>query len=196
MTSEEKIELFIALCTYYPHGVICHVTDMNDPEYSHDGRLVAIKPSPFDGNGLPYLFEIEGCSVLIDITEIKPYLRPGWSLTEEETAKFASIRNTANCPSFADVVKTINTLYSQLYDCGGLIRKGLAHIAKEGMYNGKSITPDSKSLPPQENVSEYPLYNEVEKYLDINHIKCVNGISLFDFARHIADWQKQKDDRY
>ena len=38
MTDEEKKELFIALCDYYPYGVICNVTDINDPEYSHDGN--------------------------------------------------------------------------------------------------------------------------------------------------------------
>ena len=32
MTNKEKKELFIALCGYYPYGVICHVTDKeNNP---------------------------------------------------------------------------------------------------------------------------------------------------------------------
>lgn len=134
MVEEDKKELFIALCGYYPHGVICHVTDMNDPEYSHDGRLLAIKPSPFDGNGLPYLFEVEGCSVLVDITELKPYLRPEWTLTKEEREKMNRICNKGNTILLSDSVAVINTLKSHYYDCGGLIRKGLALVAKDGMY--------------------------------------------------------------
>ena len=134
MTNKEKKELFIALCGYYPYGVICNVTDMNDPEYSHDGRLLAIKPSPFDGNGLPYLFEIEGCSVLADITEIKPYLRPECALTKEERDKMDRICNKGNTILLSDSVAVIDTLKSHFYDCGGLTRRNLALAAREGMY--------------------------------------------------------------
>lgn len=134
MTNEEKKELLIALCGYYPYGVICNVTDINDPEYSHDGRLIAIKPSPFDCNGLPYLFEVEGCSVLADITELKPYLRPEWTMTTEERRMMDRICDKGNIILLSDSVSVINTLNGHFYDCGGLIRKRLALEAKEGMY--------------------------------------------------------------
>ena len=58
--------------------------------------------------------------------------------------------------------------------------------------------PCSKGCPslpaymPKERSVSMSLEEEVEKYLDTNSIKCVNGISVFDFARHIANWQKQQ----
>lgn len=97
MTNEEMKELLIALCGYYPHGVICHVTDINDLGYSRNGKLKAIKPTLGDCKGLPYLFDVEGCSVLSDICEVKPYLRSLNDMTGREKVMFEEITGYYSC---------------------------------------------------------------------------------------------------
>ena len=52
--------------------------------------------------------------------------------------------------------------------------------------------PSSPAYMPKERSVSMSLEEEVEKYLDTNNIKCVSGISVFDFARHIVNWQKQQ----
>lgn len=140
MTNKEKKELFIALCGYYPYGVICHDTDPNDQNWSKDGKLKAIKPVPSDCNGLPYLFDIEGMSSLSDICEIKPYLRPMESMTEEEKyiwhSKMKYVGYFINY-KYYDTVDSFDYLNSIHVDYRGLIPKGLALPAKEGMYKAR-----------------------------------------------------------
>ena len=87
-------------------------------------------------------------------TEIKPFLRPMSSMTEEEKKEFIEYAGyeieesvngrhyeyylkdfcgTLNNPSVnADSVDWLN---KKMFDCRGLIPKGLAEIAPEGMYN-------------------------------------------------------------
>lgn len=55
----------------------------------------------------------------------------------------------------------------------------------------KDCSSSPEDMPEESSVSE-SLEEEVEKYLDTNSIKYVNGISVFDFARHIANWEKQQ----
>ena len=138
MTNEEKKELLIALCGYYPYGVICHDSDPNDPEYSRDGKLKAIRPEPGDCNGLPYLFELEGVSFLSDICEIKPYLRTMDSMTEEEQIKFSSLCELTTDSNGEKVwsvsVKGYDWLNANFFDYRNLIPRGMALPASEGMY--------------------------------------------------------------
>lgn len=142
MTNEEKKELLIALCGYYPYGVICHDTDPNDPNWSKDGKLRAIRPEPSDCNGLPYLFELEGMSFLSDICEIKPYLRPMESMTTEEAAAYTAtmqVKEVGREKSMTQfkTSQTFDYLDRNFFDYRGLIPRGMALPACEGMYNLK-----------------------------------------------------------
>lgn len=74
---------------------------------------------------------------------IKPYLRPMSSMTEEEMDKLADfhiwndgekIFPDCNC-KLSDIVSAMNWLNKKMFDYRGLIEKGLALEAPEGMYN-------------------------------------------------------------
>lgn len=76
------------------------------------------------------------------IDEVKPYLRPMSSMTEDERKEYNDIvKNTIDfydCPKSEDVclfVIPIDWLNKKKFDYRGLIKKGLALEAPEGMYN-------------------------------------------------------------
>ena len=135
MTNEEKNELLIALCSYYPYGVICHDTDPNDPNYSKDGMLRTIRKEPSDCNGLPYLFELDGISSPSDICEIKPYLRPMDSMTGMEIICYQQMLMCVFDDGSRNEAWNIEDwLNENFLDYRNLIPKGLALEAKEEMY--------------------------------------------------------------
>ena len=71
--------------------------------------------------------------------DIKPYLRPMESMTEEEMEEYNNIDNRAySCPKeYAHIPAKdrIDWLNAHHFDYRGLIPMGLALPAKEGMYN-------------------------------------------------------------
>lgn len=78
------------------------------------------------------------------IWDIKPYLRPMSSMTEEERNEYFNIiKNTIdfyNCPKSEDIcflIIPIDWLNVHHFDYRGLNEKGLALEAPEGMYNIK-----------------------------------------------------------
>ena len=72
------------------------------------------------------------------LSEVKPYLRPMSSMTEEEKAEYHSL-----CDSYYgiyfDTVDSIDWLNAHHFDYRGLIEKGLAIEAPEGMYKYTEI---------------------------------------------------------
>lgn len=65
--------------------------------------------------------------------KVKPYLRPLSSMTEEEKLMFEGLMiGTNNVSYMLDVIDWLNANY---FDYRGLIQKGLALEAPEGMYN-------------------------------------------------------------
>ena len=71
------------------------------------------------------------------IEQTKPYLRPMSSMTEEEDKEFALLQvNTHNSGFWyaIDAANMINWLNAHHFDYRGLIEKGLALEAPEGMY--------------------------------------------------------------
>jgi hypothetical protein len=109
MTNEEKQLVLKDLCTRLPYGVI---VKENDGVKENDNKLFKI--DMFDG-----------C--------IKPYLRPMSSMTEEEINEYENfITNEKD-----DQLRFCNELVfynSHHFDYRGLIEKGLAIEAPEGMY--------------------------------------------------------------
>lgn len=82
-------------------------------------------------------------------------------------------------------------IQAKTYDKGGW---NLPHIKFWMDFNlpcSKGCLSSPANMSKEKSVS-MSLEEEVEKYLDTNSIKCVSGISVFDFARHIANWQKQQ----
>ena len=130
MTQEEKELLLRDLCARLPYGVKIMFSSngfhwdweqtLNDISQCEDGEYVI--------NG----WGIHG---------IKPYLRPMSSMTEEERKEFNSscviIYDEIKGKTILYTIETIDWLNAHHFDYRGLIEKGLALEAPEGMYNIK-----------------------------------------------------------
>lgn len=145
MNYQDKKNLIETLGAMLPHEVLISIPLDNEQEGI--ARLTGIDE---EGN----------CTVDIPVDSVtfkagenaKPYLRNLLSLTDEEKKAIAlSIKNGTILPNFRNpdknemfsfLVKSstevFNWLIENKFDCFGLIKKGLAFQAKEGMYN--SIT--------------------------------------------------------
>lgn len=106
------------------------------------GYLVPYKLLGIDGDVLhidtPVYDEGDGFFEL-DCFDIKPYLRPLSSMTEEEKEEY---KDLLYCVKYAvDTVFAVNMLTDWLlahhFDYRGLIEKGLAIEAPEGMYKSE-----------------------------------------------------------
>lgn len=79
-------------------------------------------------------------SVLTGIEMIKPYLRPMSSMTEEEYEELRKIDKYYGIAPLSEIndwepgYKSIDWLNKRYFDYRGLIKKGLALAAPEGMY--------------------------------------------------------------
>ena len=129
MTQEEKQLLLKDLCARLPYGV----------KVIYDDRAETLLR--ISSNCYLYTESI----VPINIELIKPYLRPMSTMTEEEKAIMDKIWIEDNRLVFADPadirayrfydVAIVDFLNSRHFDYRGLIEKGLALEAPEGMYS-------------------------------------------------------------
>jgi len=136
MAQEEKLLLLQDLCARLPYKVICkiHYTFNNettfgeDVETEDDCTLIRIDVQ----NQIAYLDWI--CDWFC-IEDVKPYLRPMSSMTEEERKECNKLRLAGGMAiNVADYCDWLNAHH---FDYRGLIEKGLALEATEGMYNIK-----------------------------------------------------------
>lgn len=127
MTQEEKRLLLTDLCERYPHNVVVNVIDHFDETYSQAGEILDIKKTNMDCNGTPFLFKVANVHVLVDITEVKPYLRSLSSMTEEERKHFESMCCWGKWESGPIItLKAADWFNEHHFDYRGLIEKGLA----------------------------------------------------------------------
>lgn len=132
MTQEEKQLLLKDLCGRLPYGVICVTTsvyyDNDDNEIGQaQGRLVSINK-----HGASFVDDRDDTTFAADFEDngqigFKPYLRPMSSMTEEEYQEFGYdvLRYTP---------REFDWLNAHHFDYRGLIEKGLALEAPEGIY--------------------------------------------------------------
>ena len=125
MTQEDKKLLLKDLCARLPYGVIVSVTDgtIKYEAYIESISYKYIQVSPVSGSVFtPYTF--------YKISEIKPYLRPMSSMTEEEKIEYLDIDNGSySCPmDYAHIPASerIDWFNAHHFDYRGLIEKGLA----------------------------------------------------------------------
>ena len=114
MTKEDKELLLKDLCARLPYGV-----KMNVHHYYEDNDDGIITLDVF------WLYDIQIGSKW----EIKPYLRPMSSMTEEEWKEYLNLAPFTN--GWFAVMDWLNARH---FDYRGLIEKGLALEAPEGMY--------------------------------------------------------------
>ena len=147
MKQEEKQLLLTDLSARLPYGVICF------HPYGA-GELESITKEEY---GIDVTFKTCDDNYY-DIEQCKPYLRPMSSMTKKETKElfkeigFEFTCNTCGIPAhytyeFAEQIKGVPTitnvefikvidwLNKKMFDYRGLIKKGLALEAPEGMYN-------------------------------------------------------------
>ena len=149
MTQESKNLLLKDLCARLPYGVKCTwfiecILTRNRVDYI--GELIDIcKVIRTDGYAYwnCYFYnsededDYEYSEIPIEI--VKPYLRPMSSMTEEEKLLFYqnTLRFNEKTGYSEYTYKSIDFLNAHHFDYRGLISKGLALEAKEGMYNLK-----------------------------------------------------------
>ena len=129
MTQEEKELLLKDLCARAFYGVQAHYE-------RHD----------FVGGSERFLYEADGTVMSVDISlgnpvyinfihvqveELKPYLRPMSSMTEEEKLEYVIAWDSRQPYLPTEAMDWLNAHH---FDYRGLIEKGLALEAPEGMY--------------------------------------------------------------
>lgn len=121
MEQKDKDLLLADLCARLPYGVK-FATKYSHFKDTHE-LLVINKHSTI----------VETFKMLWwDIEDVKPYLRPMSSMTEEEKLMYEGLMiGTDNVSYMLDVIDWLN---KRMFDYRELIPKGLAEIAPEGMY--------------------------------------------------------------
>lgn len=127
MNEIDRKLLLTGLCARLPYGVMCQIGELAPLQ------LESVGVSDIDGCILN--FGKDGLGNLYDfyLSEVKPYLRPMSSMTEEETEIFNSdfggidTEDSYNCIE----VKRLDWLNAQHFDYRGLIEKGLAIAVTE-----------------------------------------------------------------
>jgi hypothetical protein len=135
MTQEEKDLLLKDLCGRLPYGVI--IQEYNEEYGYSDNALNTI--------GIGYFSIHEACiegTWINHIENIKPYLRPMESMTDEEIKEFQAFHcvdgshpefHLAMC-NLPNINNMIGWLDRKMFDHRGLIPMGIALPAPEGMY--------------------------------------------------------------
>lgn len=130
MIQEDKELLLKDLSARLPYGVICFAPDY---EYGDIGKLWCIEP--FEDLDPPITVQYpKGNTIAKFCSEVKPYLRPMSSMTEEEESEYNLIQGlshldqhwTANDGKVYRYADAIDWLNSKHFDYRGLIEKGLA----------------------------------------------------------------------
>lgn len=139
MTQEERNLLIKDLCGRFPYGVIAK------KEYTFvftNGTISKSKNiEKIDLEDIEYLISGDDC---VDV--LKPYLRPMSSMTEEEKKEYHSLcyeeereeREFGEWVTrvyYHNTIESIDWLNKHHFDYRGLILKGLALEALDGMYN-------------------------------------------------------------
>jgi len=122
MTQEEKELLIKDLCARLPYsGVQIHISYANGFKYDKTLTYEDVKNYS----------QLPACSTTI----VKPYLRPLSSMTDEEREEYSQfIAEINGCAYFIDPISQMDWLNKNMFDYRGLIPKGLALEAPEGMY--------------------------------------------------------------
>ena len=123
MTQEDKKLLLKDLCARLPYGI----------KVFHRGSVEEIQEITPTGEFKNYNY-----NAWFNIDTCKPYLRPMSSMTEEERLVYEQrlhdVGRSIDVIDADDVVSHTDWLLSHHFDYRGLIEKGLALEAKEGMY--------------------------------------------------------------
>ena len=136
MKKEDKELLFKDLCARLPYGVAV----LSDIDKEFDGGLIGMlcRVEPYVGEKYKklegqYLLYQHGCFTPYTVEEVRPYLRPISSMTDEEREDFfkndgvmSHNPNTDTWSITSFTIKGIDWLNKHHFDYRGLIERGLA----------------------------------------------------------------------
>lgn len=127
MIQKEKQLLLKDLCARVPYEVQCEYTSVQPGLEIHNeiGALTSIDVM----HNNPYNFKIN--NHLVGFSDFKPFLRPMSSMTEEEKIECSVFFNYDGVEYPDEFIDWLNEHH---FDYRGLIKKGLALEAKEGIY--------------------------------------------------------------
>ena len=148
MTQEEKQLLLRDLCARSPYGVKVKILDMDVLPYEPSDIGTLVGKEHIDDDIYTIRCEHEGWCLQV-YKDFIPYLRPMSSMTEEEDKEFALLQTDFYSDGWLypiAAVNMVNWLNEHHFDYRGLIEKGLALVAPDGMYNKEQ--PESGSEVP------------------------------------------------
>ena len=133
MTNEEKELLLKDLCARLPYHTQCYCKWLEKAPNGTSGCVQELST-----------FVIDEIEIMDDpqfkyqICDVKPYLRPMSSMSAEENIEYQKrinvIQDIDRTLYWFDTVDSIDWLNANHFDYRGLIEKGLALEAPEGMY--------------------------------------------------------------
>ena len=130
MTQEDRELLLKDLCARLPYGVVVGYSGKDNPNTLDKMGKVIYVDIRF---GMIQMQSESGISYGLPPSEfIKPYLRPMSSMTEEEKIDYQAFFNYDGVEYPEEYIDWLNAHH---FDYRGLIEKGLALEASEGMYN-------------------------------------------------------------
>ena len=136
MTQEDKILLIRDLCGRLPYGVKAYIKNWSKLDRKYYEGVYTVESIDPSLNNIYADSERSSVKVIVGHYdyEIKPYLRPMSNMTEEEKLMYEGlmIGTDNNIQYILDVIDWLNAHH---FDYRGLIEKGLALEAPEGMYN-------------------------------------------------------------
>jgi hypothetical protein len=137
MKKEDKELLLEDLCGRLPYGVKCQV---QEDEFTYIGTLCRIEVDNENGHLLDFTESMCGLNCQVYLSEVKPYLFPLSSMTEEQYEKFIIIsgwdvdiedirRGKFSCIGYVGLdcmYDAIDWFNKNHFDYRGLIERGLA----------------------------------------------------------------------
>lgn len=126
MTHEDKELLLQDLSARLPYGVMCNIG------LKYPLQLQRIFVDRLDGILLD--FYEDGDNYQVYLSEVKPHLRSMDYMTEEEAEEFTDFDVYGDGEYIIPNYQAIDWLNKHHFDYRGLIEKGLALEAPEGMY--------------------------------------------------------------
>jgi hypothetical protein len=120
-----KEVLFSELCSRLPYGVKCDIGD--DKPYT----LNSIEVDYVGGHLVRFKEMKNGLIMEVYLSEVKPYLFPMSSMTEEQKKEFANLLVYSSSVEMIQITgeSTYDWLNKNMFDWRGLIPKGLAKNA-------------------------------------------------------------------
>ncbi len=143
MTQKDKNLLLTDLCARLLYGVAAYASEINKNGIITDVNI------PHNMVNLT-VDNTNGRYELVPLLDIKPYLRPMSSMTEDERFEFENLWNEGFSRAMDEMIfgdigvsnleiiaasDAIDWLNAHHFDYRGLIERGLAIEAPEGMYN-------------------------------------------------------------